>query len=147
MAIRVFRSRYPSFHRAARSLCQDVRIISSSMNYYVCYLEPDMKEQDAMQKNVSLRFISSDDSTLTISRTVGKSGIHVRASLKAKGDKKASTGCRSTHNSEAEANAAMESLRITTLQRGWTEQKNPQRQRNAFMEIPQATVTKAVVKK
>lgn len=102
-----------------------------------------------MKKNASLRFVSPDGkATLTVIRSVGKRGINVRASLKADGDKKASTGCRSTHSTEAEANAAVSQLKSATLQRGWTERvKTAGATKQAFTEIPQAPGMKTAVKK
>jgi hypothetical protein len=102
-----------------------------------------------MQKNRSLRFVSPDGkATLTVIRSVGKRGINVRASLKADGDKKAATGCRSTHTTEAEANAAVEALKNATLQRGWTERvKTTAASKQAFTEIPVAPGMKTSAKK
>ena len=99
-----------------------------------------------MIKNYALRFVSPDGKeSLTIRRSIGKKGtISVRASHKKPGAKKAVAGCRSTHDNAESANAAVDVLRSTTLQRGWKEDERQTTKRESFSEIPLAPGLKAV---
>jgi len=88
-------------------------------------------------KNLKARY-SVNGAKLTITTRNGKKGINVAATLRVPGQK-ATTGSRSTHESEADATAAFNLLCETAVAKGWSVKTKTAKSANAFDEIPDAS--------
>jgi len=87
-------------------------------------------------KNTKARFVSADH-VMSVTMRQGKKGINVAATVRAPG-RKALTGSRSTHETEAAATEAYDALRNDAVAKGWTAKTKQARSANAFAEIPTA---------
>ena len=81
-------------------------------------------------------FVNGEGARLTVFAKSGKRGVNVAASLKEVGAP-ASTGCRSTHQTEEEGTAAFNDLKASAIKNGWV--ATVKKDRNAFSVIPMAS--------
>lgn len=97
---------------------------------------PTTPKQPTKQQRA--RFASSNGATLTIQLRPGRRGFNVSATLKNVGEKKGSTGARSSFAQLADAQKAFETLVQDAKQQGWKERTMSIRGMGAFAQIPVA---------
>jgi hypothetical protein len=90
-------------------------------------------------KNVTARFTSTTDSTLSVFLKVGKRGITVGARLKTPGER-TNTGAKTVFllTDEAQATKRFDELRAEAVKQGWVVKQIESRVQSAFTEIPAA---------
>jgi hypothetical protein len=90
-------------------------------------------------RNVTARFTSTTDSTLSVFLKVGKRGITVAAKQKNVGER-TTTGCKTVFllTEESEAVKRFDELRAEAVARGWLVKQIESRAKSAFTTIPEA---------
>ena len=84
-------------------------------------------------ENRSARFTGGTNSTMTVMLDSGSKGHNLKVTVRTPGEK-TTTGMRSTHTNEAEADTKFKALCANAIKQGWTAKAG----RATFTEMPAA---------